>query len=183
MSLARAADKERNGTLNRRLKIALVGAGSAQFSLALLRDIVLSDVLAGSTLTLMDIDKGRLDAVGQLARRYIGEVGSDLVIATSEDLEETLDGAEFVINTALAGGHPAYEAERALAEQHGYYRGIRVVQMQRNLLLMLQVARAMERICPEAWLIQASNPLFEGCTLMTRETRVKVVGLCHGYRG
>ena len=74
-------------------------------------------------------------------------------------------------------------ASAALAEAHGYYRGLSPLHIQRNLILMLEVARAMERDCPEAWLIQASNPVFEGCTLMTRETGVKVVGLCHGYRG
>jgi alpha-galactosidase len=165
------------------VKITLVGAGSAQFSLALLRDLVLSDVLAGSTVALMDIDRGRLEAVTQLTRRYVKEVGADLSIESSENLDEALGGADFVINTALAGGHPAYEAERALAERHGYYRGISPLHMQRNLLLMLNVARAVERVTPDAWLIQASNPVFEGCTLMAREVDIKMVGLCHGYRG
>lgn len=45
---------------------------------------------------------------------------------------------------------------------------------------MLSVARDIERICPRAWLLQASNPVFEGCTLMARETGVNMVGLCHG---
>ena len=88
-----------------------------------------------------------------------------------------------MINTALAGGHPAEETERRLADQHGYYRGVRELPMQRQLGMMLSVARDMERVCPQAWLIQSSNPVFEGCTLMTRETGVKVVGLCHGFAG
>jgi alpha-galactosidase len=41
----------------------------------------------------------------------------------------------------------------------------------------------MEQVCPDAWLIQSSNPVFDGCTLMTRETDTKVVGLCHGHHG
>jgi alpha-galactosidase len=45
------------------------------------------------------------------------------------------------------------------------------------------VARDIERICPNARLIQSANPVFEGCTLMTRETGVKVLGLCHGHYG
>jgi len=48
---------------------------------------------------------------------------------------------------------------------------------------MLEVARDMERLCPNAWLIQSGNPVFEGCTLMTRQTGVKVIGLCHGHYG
>jgi alpha-galactosidase len=49
--------------------------------------------------------------------------------------------------------------------------------------LMLDVARDIESICPDAWLIQSANPVFDGCTLMTRETGVKICGLCHGHYG
>jgi alpha-galactosidase len=48
---------------------------------------------------------------------------------------------------------------------------------------MMEVARDMERLSPEAWLIQSGNPVFDGCTLMTRETGIKVCGLCHGHYG
>lgn len=48
---------------------------------------------------------------------------------------------------------------------------------------MLNIARYMEDICPDAWLIQALNPVFDGCTLMTREIKIKVIGLCHGHYG
>jgi len=48
---------------------------------------------------------------------------------------------------------------------------------------MLDVAQDMERLCPDAWLIQSGNPVYEGCTLMTRATGIKVCGLCHGHYG
>jgi alpha-galactosidase len=48
---------------------------------------------------------------------------------------------------------------------------------------MLSIARDMERICPDAWLIFAANPVFEGTTLIGRETAIKTVGLCHGHYG
>ena len=107
------------------VKIALVGAGSSTFSADLVRDMVLSEVLAGSTLSLMDIDRRRLDDVTELLGRYVKEVHGDLNVESTERLEEALEGADFVINTALAGGHSAEEAERSFAEAHGYYRGIR----------------------------------------------------------
>jgi alpha-galactosidase len=47
----------------------------------------------------------------------------------------------------------------------------------------LEVARDVERLCPDAWLIQSANPVFEACTLIHRETNVKVLGLCHGHYG
>src|SRR5690606_24888450 len=65
----------------------------------------------------------------------------------------------------------------------GYYYGGVNLGGYANLNLMLGVARAMEQVCPDAWLIQSGNPVFEGCTLMTRETSIKVCGLCHGHYG
>jgi len=167
----------------RAVKIGVIGAGSAQFSLGLVRDLILTKSLHGSTVTFMDIDAERLDLVYRLAHRYVEEQGVDLHFERSFVREDALADADFVINTALIGGHGADESERKLAEQHGYYRGERVLHLQRQLHMMLSVARDMERICPNAWLIQSSNPVFEGCTLMTRETGVKVVGLCHGFYG
>jgi alpha-galactosidase len=162
------------------VKVGVIGAGSAQFSLGLVRDLCLTDAFAGSLITLMDIDAERLEAVGRLARRYAGELGVDLRFATTTDREAALREADFVINTA-AQSHDDEEAQRAVFERHGYYRGFRVPH--HNLELMLSVARDIERLCPDAWLIQSGNPVFEGCTLMTRETGVKVVGLCHGHAG
>jgi len=169
--------------MSKAVKIGVIGAGSAQFSLGLVRDLILTESLHGSTVTFMDIDAERLDLVYRLAYRYVEEQGVDLHFEQSLEREDALAEADFVINTALIGGHGADESERKLAEQHGYYRGERVLHLQRQLHMMLSVARDMERICPNAWLIQSSNPVFEGCTLMTRETGVKVVGLCHGFYG
>jgi alpha-galactosidase len=165
------------------IRLAVIGAGSAQFSLGLVRDLCLTDSLHGSSIVLMDVDPKRLDVVYKLARRYALELSADLRFEKTLD-REALSGAGFVINTALAGGHPREEAERALLEQYGYYRGMHPSEgFFHQFDFMLTVARDMERLCPDAWLIQSSNPVYDGCTLMTRETRIKIVGLCHGPFG
>src|SRR5262249_46293949 len=90
--------------------------------------------------------------------------------------------AQFVINTA-ARSHADEESDRAVGQQNGYYRGVRICTYH-NLALMLAVARDVERLCPDAWLIQSGNPVFDRCTLMTRQVpAVKVIGLCHGHYG
>lgn len=164
------------------IRLAVIGAGSAQFSLGLVRDLCLTETLHGSAISLMDIDPDRLDVVHTLARRYANELGANLTIERTMDPAEALRDADFVINTALASGHPQEEAERAFGERHGYYRGVHITPAN-QFDLMLSVARDMEELCPNAWLIQSSNPVFEGCTLMTRETSIKIVGLCHGPFG
>lgn len=162
------------------VKIGIIGAGSAQFSLNVVRDLCLTPGLAGSHICFMDIDAGRLAAITHLARRYANEVSADLQFTSTLERDVALEDADFVLNTA-AQSHDDEEQQRAVWERHGYYRGVRLPYL--NLELMLGVARDMERVCPDAWLIQSGNPVFEGCTLMTRETGVKVVGLCHGHYG
>jgi alpha-galactosidase len=164
------------------VRITIIGAGSAEFSAGIVRDLCVHPGLHGSHITFMDVDRRRLEMIGRLAERLAGELGADLTFAQATDREEALKGADFVLNTAQVGGHTWTEAQRALAEKHGYYRGASLHNFG-QATFFLEVARDVERLCPDAWLIQSANPVFEGCTLMTRETGVKVLGLCHGHYG
>lgn len=171
------------------VKVAIIGAGSAVFSVSVVMDLALTPGLRGSHVALVDVDERRLDIIHRLAMRVDDELGSGLQITRALDRAEALDGADFVINTALNGGHDWHEAQRSLFERHGYYRGAgnlngdASLACMGNMLLMLDIARSMEDTCPNAWLIQSSNPVFEGCTFVTRETGVKMIGLCHGHSG
>ena len=163
------------------VKIAVIGAGSATFSHGLIRDICLNENLRGSTVTFMDIAHDRLEMIHRLATRYAGELGVDVRFEQTGERAGALRDADFVINTAAYRWDHG-DTQRAIGEQHGLYRGAAMGQYH-NLTIMLDVARDMERICPDAWLIQSGNPVYEGCTLMARETAVKIIGLCHGHYG
>jgi len=164
------------------VKVTVIGAGSATFSLGLVKDLCLTENLAGSHVSFMDINESRLEMVHRLAARYAGELGADLSFDKTTDRCKSLQDADFVINTA--GGEYAHmEERRELAKKHGYYSGPNFGVNYYNLSLMLGVARDMEEICPEAWLIQSGNPVYEGTTLMTRQTGIKIIGLCHGHYG
>lgn len=166
------------------IKLSVIGAGSATFSLGLVKDICLTDSLNGSLISFMDIDQERLQAIHKLGERYAAELGADLRFESTIDRGQSLQDADFVINTASASSHYHQRASRELIDKHGYYYGGRIgLGSYSNLQLMLDVARDMEQICPDAWLIQSGNPVYEGCTLMTRETSIKVCGLCHGHYG
>jgi len=164
------------------IKLSIIGAGSAVFSMDIVRDICLVEGLKGSTVCFMDIDKERLDAVYSLSRRHAEETRADLKFEKTFERKAALQDADFVINTA-ARGHGDEEKEREVGEKNGYYRGVQIGNYFHQLSLMLSVAKDVEDICPDAWLIQASNPVFDGCTLITRETKIKVIGICHGHYG
>jgi alpha-galactosidase len=165
------------------VKIAVIGAGSATFSLGLVKDLCLTENLKGSIVSFMDIDAARLANITALAERYSRELGADLRFEQTTDRQQALADADFVINTADAKGHYHARAVRELTARHGYYYGAASIGHFYNFELMLGVARDVERICPDAWLIQSGNPVFDGTTLMARLTRAKVIGLCHGHYG
>ncbi|MEM2111048.1 MAG: alpha-glucosidase/alpha-galactosidase [Candidatus Bathyarchaeia archaeon] len=170
-------------------QISIIGAGSVMFSMAFIRDLCITKSLAGSTVTLMDINKERLDMIYNLAQRYKKEVKADITFNRTTNRKEALQGSDFVISTVMVIGYDAMETEREIAERHGYYRGIgdRVfdyyggVGAYSQLRFFLDLARDMEDLCPDAWLIETANPVFEGVNLITRETKVKTVGVCHGH--
>jgi alpha-galactosidase len=171
------------------IKIGIIGAGSAQFSLNLVKDICLtedlagSQGLAGSQVSFMDLNPERLDMVHKVAARYADEMGADLRFERTTDRSACLQDADFVINTAYAKGHEHEWVMRDVAARHGYYYdGVQLGDFY-QLRLALDIARDMEAVCPDAWLIQSANPVFNCCTLLTRETSIKVCGLCHGHYG
>jgi alpha-galactosidase len=169
--------------MSRAIKIGVIGAGSAQFSAGFVNDLCRTEGLAGSHVTMMDIDAERVATMQKLAVRYADELGVDTTFEATTDRQMALEDANFVLNLAYVKGHYHERAVRELTAKHGYYYGGVDLGSWYQLQLMLNVARDMERICPGAWLIQSGNPVFEGCTLMTRETGIKVCGLCHGHYG
>ena len=94
------------------VKISLIGAGSGAFSLSLIRDICLTENLRGSTISFMDINPQRLDAAFTLCQRYAEELNFDLKIEKTLDRKESLEDANFVVNTALAASHDRLQEER-----------------------------------------------------------------------
>ena len=167
----------------KRLKICIIGAGSAQFSLGMVKDLCLTENLRGSHVSLMDIDEARLDMIYKLATRYANQLGAGLTFDKTTDRNTALYGADYVINTGYVLGHVVEAELRDLCSRYGYYHFGGAIGPYHQFWLMLSLAKDMEKICPDAWLIQVGNPVFHGSTMMNRETSIKIIGLCHGHYG
>jgi len=176
------------------VKITVIGAGSLAWSATLVRDLCLTPSLGESTIAFMDINEERLGLIHAFAKRYASEVKADLVFQKTTDRREAVRDSDIVINTAMVGGHSYYEDMRRVSEKHGYYRGINSVEWNMvsdyhtiwgyyQFKLALSVARDIEELSPDAWLLQLANPVFELTTLISRETKTRVIGLCHGHLG
>jgi alpha-galactosidase len=172
--------------------ICIIGAGSAVFWSGWTRDLALMECAPGSKITLVEINKERMNAASDIANRYIKELGVDIKIERGEDRRKALEGADYVINTAFPG-HDTMEKIKRIGEKNGYYRGVDAVEFNfvsdyntilgyRQYQLALDVAADMEEVCPDAWLMQVANPIFEIATLVQRERpRIKMAGFCDEY--
>jgi alpha-galactosidase len=166
------------------IQVTVIGAGSIVFSLALVKDICLTPGLNGSKVYFMDINPETLDVVYNLAVRYAQDFGADLEFEKTLNRADALRDADFVVNTATITHNEYYmRRTREIAAEHGYYYDHIGLPEYHNLQLMLDIAHDMEKLCPDAWIVQAGNPVSTGTTLVTRETGIKMVGLCHGHYG
>ncbi len=177
------------------VKIGIIGAGSAVFSLRVVSDLIKAGVFNESEVVLMDIDENRLDNVEFLSKRLVEEFGANISFRKTKNLEESIADSSFVINTALVGGHEYLEKVRKIGEKYGYYRGIDAQEFNmvsdyytisnyNQLKYFVEIAEKVVKLSKDAWLIQAANPVFEGTTLIKRLVPdVKVVGFCHGHHG
>lgn len=166
------------------IKVTVIGAGSVVFSLGLVKDLCLTEGLKGSKVCFMDINEESLDVVYRLGIRYAEDLSSDLKFEKTLNRKESLKDADFVINTATITHNEYFmKRRRELTSKLGYFYGGTGMPEYHNVQLMLDVAKDMEKICPNAWVLQAGNPVFDGTTAMSRETGIKVCGLCHGHYG
>ncbi len=173
-----------------RTVIAIIGAGSGCFSIGLVRDLCLTPGLAGSTVRFMDIDVPRLDAAHALAERYARELGADLRLEKTLDRGRALDGADFVIDTALTEPHAMLRAGWDIARRYGFrFGGSYHVMYDEAFWVNFHQLRFFEsltedilRLCPDAWHLCVANPVVAGVTHLARKyPQAKLVGLCHGY--
>ncbi|MHB8277066.1 MAG: family 4 glycosyl hydrolase [Candidatus Humimicrobiaceae bacterium] len=173
------------------IKIAVIGAGSAVFSVNMIKDICLTTNLEGSTISFMDIDKDRLDNVYNLCKRYSEEAKIKLTLEKTTDLKQALKAADYVINAALVTkGYDRWEEGWSIAYKHGYKFGgsFSVVHDEAfwtnfyQLELMESILKNIMDICPKAWYIIIANPVIAAVTYLCRKYKeANIVGLCHGY--
>jgi alpha-galactosidase len=168
-------------------KVVIIGAGSAIFGLGTLATLVRSRPLRGGTLALVDLDAEGLALVDVLAQRLNREWGAGLTIVSSTDRTEMLDGADSVIVSIEVGPReglwkrdweiPLQFGVRQPYGENGGPGGL--AHTLRQVPEMVAIARDMERLCPDAWLINYTNPVPRLCLAVSRYSHIRTVGLCH----
>jgi alpha-galactosidase len=172
-------------------KISLVGAGSTSFGLATLLDLVAyGEELAGSTVVLTDVSAANLDLMLQIGRILNQQAGTDLRFEGTTDLEAAVDGSEFVITSIAVDRAPTWQRDWEIPIKYGVKHVLGenggpggLGHTLRSVRLMVETAKRIEAVAPDAWLLNFTNPLTRVCLGLARATKLKVIGFCHGIGG
>jgi alpha-galactosidase len=171
-------------------KIAFIGAGSLGFTRGLVRDILTFPLLKDATLALMDIDPERLEFAQRSAQRIVDMGGYPAQVEATLDRVEALKGADAVLVTILAGGTEVWRHDIEIPKQYGVDINIGdtrgpagIFRALRTIPVMLSIAHDMERYCPNATLLNYTNPMAMLCRAMQRESAIRLTGLCHSVQG
>ena len=170
-------------------KIAFIGAGSVVFAQNLIGDILSFPALEDSTLSLMDIDPERLEQTTTIAERMMAEADGSGEIQSTTDRREALEGADYVLNMIHVGGSEPFENEIHIPRSYGVNQAVGdtlgpggVFRLLRTVPAMLEIARDMEEVCPNALLLNYTNPMAMLCWAIDEATDVEIIGLCHSVQ-
>lgn len=167
-------------------KITLVGAGGMSFGPSMVNDVIHTPELAGSRLVLHDIDEERLARAYRLASRLNAANGAPIVLDRSTDPGAALDGASFCLSSAEIGRFKYWRQDFEIPNGYGA-RQINgenggpgaVFHSLRSIKNTLSICANIEKYCPDAFLVNLSNPMSRVTLAINRGTRVRNVGMCH----
>ncbi|GAA2605190.1 alpha-glucosidase/alpha-galactosidase [Paractinoplanes durhamensis] len=167
--------------------IAFLGAGSVVFTRELLADILSFPELRDVTLALHDIDPERLQTAEAIARQTADQLGCHPMIKATLDRRRALQDADFVINSIQVGMHAATVRDFEIPAKFGLRQTIAdtlgvggIFRALRTFPVLDGIARDIQEICPDAWLLNYTNPMAMNIGyLAAKAPQIKAVGLCH----
>ena len=175
--------------MNSSINITIVGAGSS-YTPELIEGLLAlaeQEVPVGE-LRLQDLDPHRLEIMAALARRMTVHAGRSLTVSAGTDLEQAVRGADFVITQIRVGGMNARHLDESIPLKYGIigqettgpgglFKALRTIPP------MLEIARTVERVAPEAFILNYTNPSGIVTEAVCNHTRARFIGLCSGIPG
>lgn len=171
-------------------KITFIGAGSLGFTRGLVRDMLTFPLLEDATLTLMDIDPERLEFAQKAVQKIVDLGNYPAKVEATMDRAEALKGADAVMCTILAGGVDVWQYDITIPKKYGVDTNVGdtrgpsgVFRALRTIPVMLGIVKDMEKQCPDAILLNYTNPMAMLCRAMQKESFIQSTGLCHSVQG
>jgi alpha-galactosidase/6-phospho-beta-glucosidase family protein len=167
-------------------KIAFVGGGSYQWGPKIILDVALNEDLRGGRLVLHDINAEALDDMYDWGTKAVDQAEADLNLEKTLKLDEALEGADFVVLSISTGGLDATALDLEIPARYGVVQTVGDTvgpgghfRALRNIPVVVDIAREMEKACPDAVLLNLTNPLTALTRAVTKATSIRAVGLCH----
>jgi len=170
-------------------KVAMIGAGSLIFCKTLLSDMFATEALEGSEYCLMAPSNRRLPKMTDFARRMVKDNNVNATVTSTNDIKEALDGADYVVIMVQVGGMTAFGHDYEIPLKYGVdqcigdslgpggiFRGLRTIPV------LLDIANEMQRLCPDALMLNYANPMATCCWALGTVPGLSFVGLCHGVQ-
>jgi alpha-galactosidase len=171
-------------------RITLIGAGSAVFTRNLCSDILLAHTLQDSTISLMDIDAGRLRNARDLVQSIVDQRGLDARVEATTDRREAIRDADYVVTTFQQGGLDAYALDIEIPRRYGVEQCVGdtlgpggVFRALRTIPVLIDLCDEMDDLAPDAMLLNYVNPMAANCWAVDVATGRPHVGLCHSVQG
>jgi alpha-galactosidase len=174
----------------RPIKVAILGAGSAVFARQLMADLLCTPGLDKGVFALVDVDARRLELAQAIGEKMVAHSGRRWEVQASGDRQELLPGCDYVINTIEVAGLRYVRPDYEIPLKYGVDQCIGdtigpggIFKMLRTGPTWLEILRDVERACPQAVVMNYTNPMSALTLLALRATRLAVVGLCHSVQG
>jgi len=171
-------------------RITFIGAGSLGFTRKLVRDILTFPLLRDATLALMDVDPERLEFSRRSIQRIIDLGNYPARVEATLDRAEALKDADVVLCTILAQGVDVWRHDIEIPKKYGVDTNVGdtrgpsgIFRALRTIPVMVDIVKDMERYCPNAVLLNYTNPMAMLCRALQRVSDIPVTGLCHSVQG
>ena len=171
-------------------KFAFIGAGSYIFTRNLVRDLFTFPAFEDCHIALMDINPLRLEKITACVNKINAAFGNKATVTSTMNRAEALEGADGVVCTVFNGDIDIWRYDIEIPKEYGVDINVGdtrsvsgIFRALRNIPLMLDICRDIEKYCPKAVFLNYTNPMSILCKAMQANTRVEVTGLCHSVQG
>lgn len=171
-------------------KVAMIGAGSVGFSIAIARELLRSELLRDCEFALMDVDSRRLSESEARIKGLAKQANALLKVTSTTDRRTALDRADFIVTSFAPKRYPFWKKDIEIAERHGVdlFQGENggpagQIHALRNIKIMQEIVADIAQLCPETWVMNFTNPMSMLCTYLYKHTPVNAVGFCHQVHG
>ena len=171
-------------------KVTFLGAGSTVFARQLITDILHIEGLDEGTIALVDIDQRRVEMAHRIAECLVERSGKHWRVESSIERRDVLAGSDFLVNTIEVAGLANVRYDFDIPMKYGVNQCIGdtigpggIFKALRTGPAWLDILRDAEELCPDAWVLNYTNPMSILMLAALTATKMRAVGLCHSVQG